>query len=168
MSIRSFTVFMLLTLFATVSFADKIKVISTPDAPAAIGPYSQAVQFSDFVFLAGQIPLDPSTSDIVNTAEECVEGDEVDNSCVVRLHTEQVMDNIKAVLAAAKLDWCDVAMSTVYLADLNDFGVFNSVYGEYFDDCGKNYYPARATVQTGIPRSGKLEIAVIAVKQKGK
>lgn len=167
MSIRSFTVFMLLTLFATASFADKIKVISTDDAPAAIGPYSQAVQFSDFVFLAGQIPLDPDTNAIVDTSD-CVKDNNVDNNCVVELHTKQVMDNIKAVLAAAKLDWCDVAMSTVYLADLTDFGVFNPVYGQYFDDCRKDYYPARATVQAGIPRSGKLEIAVIAVKQKGK
>ncbi|KYP81272.1 RidA family protein [Ferroacidibacillus organovorans] len=121
-----------------------MKFISTESAPAAIGPYSQGVRFGNLVFLSGQIPL---------TAEGAlVEGD-------VRAQTEQVLQNIRAVLRAAGASLSHVVKCTVFLADMNDFSVVNEVYGQAFD----SHRPARSTVQVArLPRDVRVEIEVIA------
>jgi 2-iminobutanoate/2-iminopropanoate deaminase len=119
--------------------------ISTPDAPAAIGPYSQAIQSGGFVFASGQIPLDPATNTVV-------EGDIV-------VQTHRVLQNLGAVLTAAGLTMADVVKTTVYLADMSEFAAMNTVYGEYF----QAPYPARATVQAArLPRDVRVEIDCIA------
>ncbi|WP_034386583.1 RidA family protein [Deinococcus sp. YIM 77859] len=119
-------------------------VVQTPDAPAAIGPYSQATTFGNLVITSGQIPLRPDGS--------LVEGD-------VAAQTRQVLDNIKAVLAAAGTDLVRVVKTTVFLADMNEFAAMNAVYAEYFQEP----YPARSTVQVArLPRDVRVEIEVIA------
>ncbi|HLB59037.1 MAG TPA: RidA family protein [Bdellovibrionota bacterium] len=123
------------------------QIISTDKAPAAIGPYSQAVMAGNFIFLSGQIPLDPKTGQIVS-------GD-------IKAQTERVFENLKAVLAAVNLTFDQVIKTTVYLQDMNEFAAMNEVYGNYFT---KNY-PARATVQVArLPKDVKVEIELIAVK----
>lgn len=125
------------------------KVIHSDAAPKAIGPYSQAVEVSGggrMVFLSGQIPLDPSKMDII-------EGD-------VSAQTERVMQNLKAVLVAAGLDFSHVVRCTIFCTDLGDFGKINETYGKYFP----TNPPARATVQVAaLPRGVKVEIDAIAV-----
>jgi 2-iminobutanoate/2-iminopropanoate deaminase len=123
----------------------KFKVISTSHAPVAIGPYSQAIQAGNFLFCSGQIPLDPVTGEIVT-------GD-------VGRQAEQVMENIAAVLSAAGAGFSDVVKATVFLFEMNDFGVVNEVYGRYFPD----HKPARSTVAVKeLPRGVRVEIEVIA------
>ena len=118
--------------------------ISSPDAPEAVGPYSQAVRSGDLLFVAGQIPLDRTG--------HLVEGD-------IGIQARQVLDNIGAVLSAGRLSFADVVRTTVYLADMNDLAGMNQVYGRYFSAP----YPARATVQVArLPRDVKIEIDVIA------
>jgi 2-iminobutanoate/2-iminopropanoate deaminase len=120
--------------------------IATKDAPAAIGPYSQAVRTGGLVFLSGQIPLDPATGKLV-------EGD-------IAAQTRRVMDNLRAVLAASGRGFGDVVRTTIYLADLGHFAAVNEVYGSYFEAP----YPARATVQVAaLPRGALVEIDAIAV-----
>ncbi|HET6763165.1 MAG TPA: RidA family protein [Longimicrobiaceae bacterium] len=122
-----------------------LKPIQTPDAPAAIGPYSQAIVFNGMVFTAGQIPLDPASMQLV-------EGD-------VAVQTEQVMKNLAAVLAAAGTSLQRVVKTTVFLRDMNDFVAMNEVYGRAFGD----HKPARSTVQAArLPRDVAVEIEVIA------
>lgn len=124
-------------------------VISTPHAPAAIGPYSQAiaVQGQRTLYCSGQIPLDPVSGQIVG------EGD-------IERQTRQVMVNLQAVLEAAGMRLSDVARCGIFLADLADFAVVNRIYGEYFPDAP----PARSTVQVaGLPRGVRVEIDAIAV-----
>ena len=119
--------------------------VSSPDAPKAIGPYSQAVRAGDLLFLSGQIPLDPA-------AGAMVEGDIV-------VQTRRVMDNLGAVLRAAGLTFADVVRTTIFVADLNDFAKVNEVYGSYFQEP----YPARATVQVArLPRDSRVEIDAVA------
>jgi 2-iminobutanoate/2-iminopropanoate deaminase len=128
----------------------KHKYISTPDAPAAIGPYSQAVLAGCFVFCSGQIPLEPTTGELVKD---------------IKGATEQVIKNIKAVLAPEGLDLSDIVKTTVYLADMDDFASMNEVYGLYFGDDK----PARACVQVaGLPKGAIVEIEAVAFKQKSK
>ena len=123
----------------------KLKAIATSGAPAAIGPYSQAIQAGNLLFCSGQIPLDPATGEIVA-------GD-------IRRQAEQVMENIAAVLSAAGAGFGDVVKSTVYLVDMNDFGVVNEVYGSCFPE----HKPARSTVAVkSLPRGALVEIEVIA------
>jgi 2-iminobutanoate/2-iminopropanoate deaminase len=118
--------------------------VSSPDAPAAVGPYSQAVRAGGLLFVAGQIPLDPSG--------QMVEGD-------IAVQARRVLDNIGAILAAGGLSFSNVVRTTVYLADLNDMAAMNHVYGTYFSEP----YPARATVQVGrLPRDVRIEIEAIA------
>lgn len=120
--------------------------ITTPDAPKAIGPYSQAVRMGNLVFVSGQIPVDPATGALV-------EGD-------IAAMTRRVLDNIRAVLAAAGASFDHVARTTVYLADMNDFAAMNAVYAEYFASPA----PARSTIQAArLPRDVRIEIDVIAV-----
>jgi 2-iminobutanoate/2-iminopropanoate deaminase len=122
-----------------------IEYIATQQAPAAIGPYSQAVRAGDYVFFSGQIPLDPTTGEIVGQNAES--------------QSRQVLTNIKAVLAGAGLTLAQVVKTTVYLADMRDFEVINRVYGEYFGDAA----PARATVQVAaLPKQVLIEIEGIA------
>jgi 2-iminobutanoate/2-iminopropanoate deaminase len=121
------------------------QAISSPDAPKAIGPYSQAVRAGQFLFVSGQIPLDPATGAIV-------EGD-------VGAQARRVMENLAAVLKAGGLSFADVVRTTVFLADMNDFATVNGVYGEYLSEP----YPARATVQVArLPRDVRVEIDLIA------
>jgi 2-iminobutanoate/2-iminopropanoate deaminase len=122
-----------------------LKNVQTENAPAAIGPYSQAIVHGGLVFTAGQIPLDPASMQIV-------EGD-------VAVQTEQVMKNLQAVLQAAGSDLSRVLKTTVFLRDMNDFVAMNEVYGRAFGD----HKPARSTVQAArLPRDVSVEIEVIA------
>ncbi|MBI1757086.1 MAG: RidA family protein [Fimbriimonas ginsengisoli] len=122
------------------------EIVSTPNAPAAIGPYSQAVRTTGtLVFLSGQIPLTPSG--------ELVTGD-------IKEQTAQVMRNIDAVLAAAGLSKANVVKTTVFLSDMAHFAAMNEVYGAYFGESA----PARSTVAaSGLPRGVDVEIETIAV-----
>ena len=122
--------------------------IQTSQAPNALGPYSQAIVSDTLVFCSGQGPMDPETSTIV-------EGD-------VAVQTRRTMENIKAVLAEAGLDFGDVVKSTCYLLDMDDFQAFNEVYGSYMPEP----YPARTTIQAArLPLDIKVEIEVIAQKR---
>ena len=121
------------------------QAISSAAAPKAIGPYSPAVKAGPFLFVSGQIPLDPATGNLVA-------GD-------ITVETRQVMENIGALLKAAGLDFSAVVRSTVFLVDLNDFAAMNAVYGSYVQEP----FPARATVQVAqLPRGARVEIDVIA------
>lgn len=120
------------------------QVIRTDFAPAAVGPYSQAVRSGDLLFLSGQIPL--------NAPGQLVAGG-------IEAQTRQVMENLAAVLAAAGARFDDVVKTTIYLTDLNDFAAMNAVYGAFFD----SEPPARATVQVaGLPKGVCVEIEAIA------
>ena len=120
--------------------------ISTKEAPAAIGPYSQAVRAGPLVFLSGQVALDPATGQLVA-------GDVV-------AQTDQVMTNLGAVLAAAGCGFADVVRTTIYLVDMADFARVNEAYGRFFEPP----YPARATVQvSALPRGARVEIDAIAL-----
>ena len=122
-----------------------MKAISTPQAPAAIGPYSQAIQSGDLVFLSGQVPIDPGTG-------ELVAGD-------IAVQTERVLDNLAAVLGAAGCTFADVVKTTIYLVDLGDFQVVNQTYAKRFSAAP----PARATVQvSALPKGARVEIDAIA------
>ena len=123
------------------------KVISTLHAPAAIGPYSQAIDTGDLVFISGQIPIVPGTGQLLD-------GD-------IRVQTDQVMKNIGAILDAAGLQFSHVVKCTCYLADIADFKEMNEVYGRYFT----SEPPARAAIQVGkLPLGAKVEIDTIAVR----
>ena len=120
-------------------------VITSPDAPPAIGPYSQGINTGSFIFLSGQIPL-------VRDTGKFPEG-------IIKEQTEQVIVNIKALLAAQNLDLTDVVKATVFLADMNEFTAMNEVYSKHFTEP----YPARSTVQVArLPRDARVEIEVIA------
>jgi 2-iminobutanoate/2-iminopropanoate deaminase len=121
------------------------EAVSSPEAPKAIGPYSQAVRAGQLLFLSGQVPLDPATGQIVA-------GD-------IETQTRRVFDNLAAVLKAGGRSFSDVVRTTVYLADMNDFTAVNDVYGTYFSAP----YPARATVQVArLPKDARIEIDLIA------
>lgn len=123
-------------------------IVSTPDAPKAIGPYSQAVRTGQLVFLSGQIPLDPVSGEMVG-------GDDVE------AQAKQVMKNLSAVLSAAGARFEDVVKTTIFLTDLGDFARVNQIYGACFEGVPP---PARATVQVAaLPRGAKVEIEAIAV-----
>ena len=126
-----------------------IEPIATKDAPAAVGPYSQAVRAGELVFLSGQIPLDPATGKVVP-------GD-------IGAQTERVLENLRAVLAAAGCSVGDVVRTTIYLVDLAHFAAVNEIYGRAFTAP----YPARATVQvTALPRGSQIEIDAIAIAKR--
>ena len=123
-----------------------LKTIKTDKAPAAIGPYSQGIIASGFLFTAGQIALDPSTGKII-------EGD-------IKAQTERVLKNLTEVLTAAGASWKDVVKTTVFLHDMNDFPAVNEIYARMIGDAR----PARSTVQvSGLPRGVLVEIDAIAV-----
>jgi 2-iminobutanoate/2-iminopropanoate deaminase len=121
------------------------EVVSTQDAPGAIGPYSQAIKTNGLVFCSGQIPIDPATGEF---AADDAAG-----------QTEQVIKNLDAVLKAAGTGLGNVVKTTVFLADMNDFGAMNEVYARFFSE----NKPARATVQAArLPRDARVEIECIA------
>jgi len=122
------------------------KVIATDDAPKAIGPYSQAIQSGSFLFLSGQIALDPQTGQLTS-------GD-------VAEQTKRVMENLKAVVEAAGASMGDIVKCTIYLKNMADFGTVNDIYGSYF----VQEPPARATVEVSrLPKDVDVEIDAIAV-----
>ena len=124
----------------------KKKVIQTETAPKAIGPYSQAIQAGNFLFLSGQIPLDPKTG-------ELVKGD-------IQQQTKQVLENLKGVLGSEKLEMKDVVKVTIFLKDIGNFNQVNEVYATYFPSSP----PARSTVQVAkLPRDAEIEIEAIAL-----
>lgn len=121
------------------------KIIFSPGAPKAIGPYSQAVKAGNFLFLSGQIPLDPRTGEVVK-------GD-------IKVQTERVMENIKAVLEAAGADFSQVVRSGIFLKTLEDFAAMNEIYGRYFPQNP----PARSTVEVSrLPKDVGIEIDIVA------
>ena len=125
------------------------EIIKTENAPGAIGPYSQAVKVGEFVFVSGQIPIDPATGNFVS--------DEV------AAQTEQVLKNLQAVLEAAGSGLNEVVKTTVFLADMNDFVAMNEVYARYFTQD----FPARATVQAArLPKDARVEIEAIGLVRK--
>jgi 2-iminobutanoate/2-iminopropanoate deaminase len=120
------------------------EVISTPHAPAAIGPYSQAVKAGNLVYMSGQIPLDPQTMEIVSGGIEA--------------QTRRVLDNLAAVAAEAGGSLDDCIKLTIYMTDLTHFAIVNSTMQEYF----KSPYPARATIQVAaLPRQAEVEIEAV-------
>ena len=122
------------------------QVITTADAPAAIGPYSQAIKVGDWLFFSGQLALDAASGDLVAGG--------------IAAETEQVMKNIGAVLTAAGMDFDAVVKTTIYLVDLEDFGVVNEIYGRYFS---ADSAPARATVGVAaLPKKALVEIEGMA------
>ena len=124
-----------------------MKVVSTSNAPAAIGPYSQALDLGDLVFVSGQIPVDPATGLMADTVEA---------------QAAQSLANLKAILAEAGLTMGDVVKTVVFLADLNDFAAVNEVYAQAFAEP----FPARSCVQVaGIPKGAKVEIECIAARK---
>jgi len=121
------------------------EILHTDSAPQAIGPYSQGVRAGGFVFLSGQIPLDPLTGQVTGAN--------------IVAQTEQVMKNIEAVLSASGLGFADVVKTTIFLIDLADFSAVNEVYGRRFQQDP----PARSTVEVqGLPRGVRVEIEVVA------
>lgn len=119
--------------------------ISSPDAPAAIGPYSQAIRAGDFLFASGQIPLDPTTGTITEGG--------------ITAQTHQVLQNLGAVLSAAGVTFDRVVKTTIYLADMGDFAAVNEVYASYFPAPA----PARATIQAAaLPKNVRVEIDLVA------
>jgi 2-iminobutanoate/2-iminopropanoate deaminase len=125
-------------------------IISTDKAPAAVGPYSQAVLVGDFVYTAGQIPLDPATGRLA-------EGD-------IGAQTRQVLLNLKAILEAAGSSTSDVVKTTVFLVAMDEFKAMNAVYAEFFSAAP----PARSTVQVGaLPLGARVEIEAVAIRKGG-
>ncbi len=122
------------------------KIISTPEAPAAIGPYSQAVRVGSTIYCAGQIPLDPQSSQIVSKD--------------ISEQTRRVLDNISAILGAEGLSFQNIVKTTIFLTDLADFQTVNEIYAS----CFKQAPPARSTVQvSALPRGARIEIEAIAM-----
>ena len=126
------------------------KIVSTKEAPAAVGPYSQAIRSGALLFCAGQIPLDPQSGQIVS--------DDISKQ------TKRVLENISAVLRAENLNFSHVVKTTIFLTDMGDFQTVNEIYASYFRDDP----PARSTVQvSALPKGAKVEIEVIAVANDG-
>jgi len=125
-----------------------LQEVATDKAPKAIGPYSQAIVFGDWVFTAGQIPINPETGEVVASP--------------IERQTEQVMKNLKAVLEAAGSDLTRVVKTTVYLNSMDDFQVFNKTYASFFQEP----YPARSTVEVAnLPKGVLLEVEAIAYRK---
>ena len=122
-----------------------MKVISTKKAPAAIGPYSQAIQVGNLVYTSGQIPIDPSTGAFVEGG--------------IKEQTRQSLTNVKAILEEADLSMTNVVKTTVFMADMNDFADMNAVYAEFFSEP----FPARSAVAVKtLPKGALVEIEVVA------
>jgi 2-iminobutanoate/2-iminopropanoate deaminase len=129
------------------------KVLHTENAPAAIGPYVQGVDLGNMVMTSGQIPVIPSTGEIVS--------DEIAKQA------RQSLDNVKAVVESSGLTVADIVKLTVFVKDLNDFGTVNEVYGQFFDEHKVANYPARSCVEVArLPKDVKIEIEAIAVRNE--
>ncbi len=121
------------------------QIIKTEKAPAPIGPYSQAIKAGDFLFISGQVAIDPITNDIIKTS--------------VKEETHRVMKNLEAILCEANLTFQHVVKTTIFLSDMSLFGEVNEIYGSYFN----SDFPARETVAVkGLPKDVNVEISVIA------
>jgi 2-iminobutanoate/2-iminopropanoate deaminase len=126
------------------------KIISTSEAPAAIGPYSQGVRVGSTIYYSGQIPLDPKTGQVVSGG--------------IDVQVRRVMENIGGLLKAEGIGFENIVKTTIFLADIGDFQTVNEIYGGYF----KQAPPARSTVQAGaLPKNVRIEIEVIAVAGNG-
>lgn len=124
----------------------QLSAIQTADAPAAIGPYSQAIKAGNLLFVSGQIPMDPTTGQVV-------QGD-------IQAETHQVLKNLQAILTQAGASFSNVAKATIFIKNMNDFAQINEVYASYFTGT----YPARETVEVSrLPKDVNVEISVIAV-----
>jgi 2-iminobutanoate/2-iminopropanoate deaminase len=122
------------------------KIINTPNAPAPIGPYSQAVQAGPLLFISGQIPLNPASGNVDATD--------------ITGETHQVMHNLKAILSAARLDFNHVVKTTILLSDMSHFASVNEIYGRYFT----GDFPARETYAVkGLPKNVNIEISMVAI-----
>ena len=122
------------------------KIVQTPNAPAPIGPYSQAVQVGDMYFLSGQIAIDPGSGNLIT--------DDLEKE------THQVMKNIGAILREAGLTYANIVKTSIFLQDMDDFAQINQIYGEYFE----SDFPARETVEVArLPKSVNVEISAVAV-----
>lgn len=120
-----------------------VKEIHTTNAPAAIGPYSQAIEAGDFIYVSGQIPVEPATGEVVEGIEE---------------QTHQVLKNLKAILTEAGANFSQVVKFTIYLASIEDFATVNEIYGSYLE----KPYPARATVEVSrLPKDVLVEMDVV-------
>ena len=125
------------------------KIIATDHAPSAIGPYSQAIQYGDLLFVSGQIPINPKTGDLV-------EGD-------IEVQTKQVLENLQAIIKAAGMTLQNVVKCSCFLKDMEDFVKFNAVYNSYFAES----LPARETVEVGrLPKDARVEISAICGAEK--
>jgi len=123
------------------------KIINTNQAPAPIVPYNQAVQMGNFLFISGQIPMDPATGQLIQTD--------------IKAEAKQVMENLSAILTAANMNFSNIIKTTIFLTDMAQFAAINEVYGSYFT----NAAPARETVQvSGLPRGVNVEISMIAAQ----
>ncbi|MBT2556877.1 RidA family protein [Hymenobacter sp. ISL-91] len=124
-------------------------VVFSPQAPAPIGPYSQAIRAGNTVYVSGQIALDPATSQLVGDGDVAAE-------------THQVMRNLQAVLAAAGLSMRHIVKCSIFVKDLGNFGLINDIYGSYFD---ADYAPARETVEVSrLPKDVQVEVSCVAVE----
>lgn len=127
-----------------------MKVLHSEKAPAALGPYSQAIVAGDFVFASGQVPIDPATGAFVEGG--------------IKEQTRQSLTNVSNVLAEAGIDLCHVVKTTVFLSDMDNFAAMNEVYGEFFTAP----YPARSAVAVkALPKGALVEIEVVATLNKG-
>lgn len=130
------------------------RIITTNNAPAPIGPYNQAVQVGNTLFISGQVCIDPSTGQLKNKD--------------LQEETHQVMHNLKAILQQAGMDFMNVVKTTIFITDMNRFSEVNEVYGKYFDNNlsdNRAGFPARETVQvSALPKFVNIEISMIAVK----
>ncbi|MEO5674575.1 MAG: RidA family protein [Chitinophagales bacterium] len=123
------------------------KIITTTHAPSPIGPYSQAVEAGNLIFISGQVAKDPASGKLILSD--------------IRSETKQVMENLKAILQTANADFSQVVKTTIFLSDMNNFSAMNEVYGSYFS----GDYPARETVGvSGLPLGVNVEISMIAVR----
>lgn len=125
------------------------QIIHVPNAPKPVAPYSPAIVAQGMVFVSGQIALDPATNSMIQDSIEA--------------ETHQVMQNVRAVLAAAHADWDTVVKCSIFLTNMDDYGTVNEIYGQYFD---KATAPARECVQVvRLPRNARVEMSVIAVQK---
>lgn len=123
------------------------QIILTPNAPAPIGPYSQAVKAGNMLFVSGQIPINPATGNIVDSG--------------VKDEAQQVMKNLEAVLAEAGMGFENIVKTTIFLKNMNDFGIVNEIYGQFFS----SDFPARETVEVArLPKDVNVEISAIAIQ----
>lgn len=124
------------------------KVIQTKNAPAPLGPYNQAILVKDTLYMSGQIAINPKTGVLITEN--------------ISSETKQVMENLKAVLDAANMNFEHVVKTTIFISDMNDFALINAIYGTYFDEATA---PARETVQVAkLPKNVNIEISMIAIK----